>query len=49
MKERENGGKKITVEKKFTVAREAEEEGLEEAEEVCEEVVRRRGSDPLVK
>ena len=36
------------VEKEFAVAGEAEKEGLEEAEEVCEEVGGGGGSDPFV-
>ena len=49
VEKRENGGEEITVEKEFAVAREAEEEGLEEAEEVCEEVVGRVGGNRFVK
>lgn len=37
-KEGKNRGKEIAVEKELAVAGEAEKEGLEEAEEVCEEV-----------
>lgn len=48
MKEGKNRGKEIAVEKELAVAREAEEEGLEEAEEVCEEVGGGGGSDPFV-
>lgn len=47
-KEGKNRGKEIAVEKELAVAREAEEEGLEEAEEVCEEVGGGGGSDPFV-
>ena len=48
VKEGKNRRKEIAVEKEFAVAGEAEEEGLEEAEEVCEEVGGGGGSDPLV-
>lgn len=48
VKEGKNRGKKVAVEKELAVAGEAEEEGLEEAEEVCEEVGGGGGGNPLV-
>lgn len=47
-KEGKNRREEIAVEKELAVAGEAEEEGLEEAEEVCEEVGGGGGSDPFV-
>ena len=47
-KEGKNRGKEIAVEKELAVAGEAEKEGLEEAEEVCEEVGGGGGIDPFV-